>query len=68
MVVPELRLLHLLQALIYVVVVILARRNSMWGIGAGITIAVFWNGLNFFVTHNMLRGAVAFGSFLQTGQ
>jgi hypothetical protein len=67
-VVPELRLLHLLQAVIYVAVVILARRNSMWGIGAGITIAVFWNGLNLFVTHNMQRGAVAFWSLLQTGQ
>jgi hypothetical protein len=67
-VVPELRLLHLLQAVIYVAVVILARRNSMWGIGAGVTIAVFWNGLNLFVTHNMQRGAVALASFLQTGQ
>jgi hypothetical protein len=35
---PQLRLLHLLQAFIYVVIVILARRNSMWGFGAGVTI------------------------------
>ena len=39
-VLPELRLLHVLQALIYVAIVILARRNSMWAIGAGLTIAV----------------------------
>jgi hypothetical protein len=68
LVVPELRLLHLLQALIYAAVVILARHNSMWGIGAGVTIAVYWNSLNLFVTHNMQRGAVAFWSFLRTGQ
>jgi hypothetical protein len=37
-VVPQLRLLHLLQAFIYVVIVILARRNSVWGFGAGVTI------------------------------
>jgi hypothetical protein len=68
LVVPQLRLLHLFQALIYVAVVILARHNSMWGIGAGVTTAVYWNSLNLFVTHNIQRGAVAFGSFLRTGQ
>jgi hypothetical protein len=68
LVVPQLRLLHFLQALIYVAVVILARHNSMWGVGAGVTIAVVWNSLNLFVTHNMQRGAAAFWSFLWTGQ
>ena len=68
LVVPQLRLLHFLQALIYVAVVILARRNSMWGIGAGVTIAVVWNSLNLFVTHNMERGAEVLWSFLRTGQ
>jgi hypothetical protein len=67
LVIPQLRLLHLLQALIYVAIVILARRNSMWGVGAGLTIAVVWNSLNLFVTHNMQRGAVAFWSLLLTG-
>jgi hypothetical protein len=66
-VLPELRLLHLLQALIYVAIVILARRNSMWAIGAGLTIAVVWNGLNLFVTHNMQRGMTLLWSLLQTG-
>jgi hypothetical protein len=66
-VVPQLRLLHCLQAIIYVAVVILARHNSMWGIGASVTTAVVWNSLNLFVTHNMQRGAAAFWSFLQTG-
>src|SRR5215469_10351154 len=67
MVVPQLRLLHLLQALIYVVVVILARRNSAWGFGAGFTVAVAWNSLNLFVTHLMQAGGVEFWSFLRTG-
>ena len=67
-VVPELRPLHSLQALIYVAVVILAWRNSVWGFGAGVTIAVAWNSLNLFVTHLMQAGALAFWSFLHTGQ
>jgi hypothetical protein len=68
LVVPQLRLLHLLQAFIYVAVVILARRNSAWGFGAGFTIGVFWNSFSLFVTHLMQAGAVAFWSFVHTGQ
>lgn len=40
---PSLRLLHVLQALIYVAVVLLTRRRSAWGFGAGVVIASFWN-------------------------
>jgi hypothetical protein len=68
LVVPELRLLHFLQALIYVAVVILARRNSVWGLGAGVTTAVVWNSLNLFVTHLAQAGAVTFWHFLTTGE
>ena len=68
LVVPQLRLLHFLQALIYVAVVILARRNSMWGFGAGVTIAVIWNSLQLFVTHLVQAGAVALWHFLSAGQ
>jgi hypothetical protein len=46
--VPQLRLLHLLQAFIYVAIVILARRNNVFALGAGFTIAVAWNCLEFF--------------------
>ena len=46
--VPQLRLLHILQALIYVAIVILARRNNVFALGAGFTIAVAWNCLEFF--------------------
>jgi hypothetical protein len=66
-VLPELRLLHALQALIYVAIVILARRNSGWAIGAGFAVAVVWNGLNLFITHNMQRGLTLFWSLLRTG-
>jgi hypothetical protein len=67
-VVPQLRLLHFLQALIYVAVIVLARRNSAWGFGAGVTIAIVWNSLNLFLTHFMQAGAIAFWSFVRTGQ
>lgn len=68
LIVPQLRLLHLLQAVIYVAVVILARRNSAWGFGAGCTVSVAWNSLNLFVTHLIQAGAVEIWSFLRTGQ
>jgi hypothetical protein len=68
LVVPELRLLHFLQALIYVAIALLGRRNSVWGLGAGVTIAVIWNSFNLFVTHLMQAGAVEFWSFVRTGR
>jgi hypothetical protein len=66
-VVPGLRLLHGLQALIYVAVLLLARRRSAVGYGAGATVAVAWNSLNLFVTHLMGAGALELWSFLTTG-
>ena len=45
---PQWRVLHFLQALIYVAVVVLTRRRSAWGFGAGVFIAVFWNVLVLF--------------------
>lgn len=66
-VVPQLRLLHSLQALIYLAVVILARHNSALGFGAGVSVAVVCNGLNLFVTHLIQAGALAFWAFLETG-
>jgi hypothetical protein len=68
LVVPQLWHLHLLQALIYVAVILLARHNSAWGLGAGVTIAVFWNSFNLFATHLMQAGALALWYFLHTGQ
>ena len=65
--VPGLRLLHSFQALIYVAIIVLARRNSPWGYGAGFAIAIVWNGMSLFVTHLIQTGAVAFWSSLHTG-
>jgi len=66
-VVPGLRFLHSFQALIYVAVIVLARRNSAWGYGAGFSIAVVWNAMGLFLTHLIERGAAAFVASLRTG-
>jgi hypothetical protein len=65
--VPQLRLLHVLQALIYVAVLALARRNSPWGFGIGVIIPTAWNCLNLFVTHLFQKGATQFWSLVRTG-
>jgi hypothetical protein len=66
-VVPQLRLLHLLQAMIYVVILILTRRNSPWGFGVAVFISTAWNCLNLFVTHLFEAGAGMLWSFMRTG-
>ena len=40
---PDIRLLHTFQALIYVAVIVLTRRNSAWGFGIGCLNGIFWN-------------------------
>lgn len=45
---PQWRVLHVFQALPYVVVIILTRRMSPWGFGAGVLMACFWNALLLF--------------------
>lgn len=65
--VPQLRLLHLFQALIYVAVIVLTRRNNPLGFGVGVIIAAVWNCLNLFVTHLMQAGARQFWSLVRTG-
>jgi hypothetical protein len=66
--VPQLRPLHTFQALIYVVVILLARRHHAAGFGAGVSVSVFWNGLQLFITHNMQAGARLLWTLLSTGQ
>jgi hypothetical protein len=66
--VPDLRILHTLQALIYVAVIVLARRNSAWGYGAGFSVAILWNAMGLFITHLIQIGAIAFWSLLRTGR
>jgi hypothetical protein len=65
---PRIRVLHTLQALIYVVVVLLARQNSSWGYGAGCVISAFWNYINLFVTTFIKAGVDQLLEVLQTGR
>ena len=64
---PEWRVLHVLQALIYVTVVATARRKSAWGFGAGLAVAVFWNALSVFVTADAQDGIKELGTLMRTG-
>jgi hypothetical protein len=66
--VPQLRALHMLQAMIYVAVLVLTRRNSPWGFGIGVIVPTAWNCLNLFITHLFQAGAREFWSLLHTGQ
>jgi hypothetical protein len=64
---PQLRFLHALQSLIYVAVIVLARRDSPWGFGIGAIMAAAWNCLNLFVTYLMQTGMALLLSFFRTG-
>lgn len=64
---PTIRLLHALQALIYIAVIVLTRRNNAWGFGAGFMISSFWNYINLFVTTFIKAGLDQLVTLLQTG-
>jgi hypothetical protein len=64
---PKIRLLHALQALIYVAVIVLTRRENAWGFGAGFFIASLWNYTNLFVTTFVKGGLIELGVLLRTG-
>ena len=64
---PSIRVLHTLQTLIYVAVVVLARRNNAWGLGAGVLMSAFWNYVNLFVANSIPNGARQFLLLLETG-
>lgn len=64
---PRIRVLHALQALIYVVVIVLVRRSSPWGYGAGLFIAVIWNYANLFLTSFVEAGWLQVLAFMHTG-
>jgi hypothetical protein len=66
--IPQLRILHVLQAMIYVAIFLLARRNSPWGFGIGAIIPTAWNCLNLFVTHLFQEGIVQLWSLIRTGR
>jgi hypothetical protein len=64
---PRLRLLHALQALIYVAILLLTRRNSPWGFGIGAVVPAAWNCMNLFLTHLIQTGTEQLWSLLRTG-
>jgi hypothetical protein len=66
--VPPIRVLHIFQALIYVAIIVLTRRNSPWGFGIGVIIPTAWNCLNLFITHLFQKGVVQFWTLAHTGQ
>lgn len=65
--IPELRVLHFFQALIYVAILGLTWQNRPSGYGIGVIIPTAWNCLNLFVTHLFQKGAGQFWSLLRTG-
>jgi hypothetical protein len=65
---PRIRLLHALQALIYVFVIALTRKRSAWGFGAGFFISTFWNYINLFVNTFFKAGLQQLSTLVRTGQ
>jgi hypothetical protein len=65
---PTIRLLHALQAVIYVAVIVLARRENAWGFGAGCFMALFWNYTNLFVTTFIRAGWQQLTILMRTGR
>jgi len=64
---PRIRVLHILQALIYIAVIVLTRRGSPWGFGAGFLVSAFWNYINLFVTTFIRAGVQQLGILVTTG-
>lgn len=64
---PSIRILHALQALIYIAVIVLTRRQNAWGFGAGCLIAAFWNYVNLFVTTFIKAGLDQLATLFTSG-
>jgi len=64
---PPIRILHTLQALIYVAVIVGALRHQKWAYGVGISIAAFWNYVNLFVNTFIRNGVETLGVVISGG-
>jgi len=64
----RIRVLHALQALIYLAVMVGSRRGSAWAFGAGCFVAAFWNYTNLFVTTFVRAGIHQLGLLVTTGR
>jgi hypothetical protein len=65
---PSIRVLHVLEAFIYIAVMVLAGRRSAWGYGAGFTFAAFWNWMNLVHTTFIKNGVQELMRWTRTGQ
>src|SRR5215470_18296219 len=65
---PSIRVLHALQALIYVAVIVLTRRGSAWGFGAGCLISALWNYINLAITTFIAAGVHQLVMLIETGR
>ena len=66
--IPELRLLHIFQALPYLAMMVLTRKKSPWGFGLAVFMAATWNGISLFVSRLMQAGAAQLLHFVRTGR
>jgi hypothetical protein len=64
---PDIRLLHLFQALIYVAVIVLSLRHDRWGYFIAVSIAAFWNAASIFATTFLRAGLLQLGELVTTG-
>jgi hypothetical protein len=64
---PQWRVLHVLQGSIYIVVILMTRRLSAWGFGAGALLATFWNCLVLFRSPVGTGGIKAIETVLRGG-
>src|SRR5437879_10707361 len=64
---PPIRVLHTLQALIYVAVIGGALWHQKWAYGIGIGIAAFWNYVNLFVNTFIRNGVEKLGIVISGG-
>ena len=65
---PTIRVLHFLQALPYIAVVVLARRDNAWVLGAACITATFWNYINLFVSDFIATGLRELSLLLTAGE
>ena len=65
---PTIRVLHVLQALIYVAVIAGTGRNRAWAFGAGCTISALWNTINLVLTTFIAAGAHELVCLVRTGR
>src|SRR5216684_2243245 len=64
---PTIRVLHFLQAFPYIAVIVMARKDNAWVLGAGCITAAFWNYVNLFVSDFIMTGVRELSLLLTAG-